>query len=99
MSLGKDDIQKVARLARLHISDAQAADMQGEINNILAWIGMLDEVDTQGLKPLVSVSGEALRWRDDAITDTGDSDLVLKNAPDPISLDEGGFYTVPKVVE
>jgi aspartyl-tRNA(Asn)/glutamyl-tRNA(Gln) amidotransferase subunit C len=95
MSLDKATVSHIAHLARIEVEDAQLETMVGELNNILSWIEQLNEVDTDGVAPLASVTGHALPLRDDAVADGAYPDRVLANAPDR-ALD---FYAVPKVVE
>jgi aspartyl-tRNA(Asn)/glutamyl-tRNA(Gln) amidotransferase subunit C len=95
MSLDKATVSHIAHLARIEVEDAQLETMVGELNNILSWIEQLNEVDTDGVAPLASVTGHALPLRADAVADGAYPNRVLANAPDR-ALD---FYAVPKVVE
>ena len=69
--------------------------MTGELNNILAWVEQLSEVNTDGVAPLTSVVHARLPQRDDVVTLANSRDDVLANAPDA----QHGFYAVPKVIE
>lgn len=96
MSIDEKTVRKVARLARLALPEDRVAPMAAELNGIMAWIEQLNEVDIEGVEPMTSaVEGAALPMREDNITDGGDPDRVLKNAPKS----EDGFFVVPKVVE
>jgi aspartyl-tRNA(Asn)/glutamyl-tRNA(Gln) amidotransferase subunit C len=95
MSVDKATVQKVASLARIAISEAEADKLVPELNNILGWIEQLGEVDTAGVAPMTAVIPNTLRLRDDVVTEGGQRDAVLQNAPQG----EHGFFTVPKVVE
>ena len=95
MSVDTATVRKIARLARIAMSDDEAAALVPELNNILGWVEQLDEVDTDGVEPLAAVIPNRLRLRDDVVTDGGIRDRVLANAPDG----EHGFFTVPKVIE
>jgi aspartyl-tRNA(Asn)/glutamyl-tRNA(Gln) amidotransferase subunit C len=95
MSLDKTMVQRVSQLARIEIEAAQLDNTAKELNNILDWIEQLNEVDTDGVEPLASVTGHALPQRADTVADGGYPEKVLKNAPDR-QLD---FFAVPKVVE
>jgi aspartyl-tRNA(Asn)/glutamyl-tRNA(Gln) amidotransferase subunit C len=91
MSVDKDTVNKIARLSRIAISDAEADKMVGELNGILEWVEQLGEVDCTGVEPMTAVIPNKLRLRDD-----GDvRDKVLANAP----AKEGSFFGVPKVIE
>jgi len=95
MSVDEAAVRKIASLARIAITDAEAAAMTHELNNILGWVEQLGEVDTQGIEPLAAVIPNDLRLRDDVVTDGDIRDDVLANAPQA----EHGFYAVPKVIE
>jgi aspartyl-tRNA(Asn)/glutamyl-tRNA(Gln) amidotransferase subunit C len=95
MSLDKATVSHIAHLARIKVDDDQLETMVGELNNILSWIEQLNEVDTEGVAPLASVTGHALPLRADGVADGGYPERVLINAPDR-AVD---FYSVPKVVE
>jgi aspartyl-tRNA(Asn)/glutamyl-tRNA(Gln) amidotransferase subunit C len=95
MSVDAATVRKVARLARIAVSDAEADALVPELNNILGWIDQLAAVNTDGVEPLAAVIPNRLRLRDDAVTDGDVRDSVLANAP----LAEHGFFAVPKVIE
>ncbi len=95
MSLDPATVRRIARLARLRVDDAQVAQMQGELNGILGWIEQLNEVNVEGVEPLTGAAQMAMRMREDVVTDGGQAEAVLSNAPDR----DGPFYAVPKVVE
>lgn len=100
MSVDTKTVKKVASLARIAISDADAERLVPELNNILGWIEQLGEVDTAGIEPMTAVITNTLRLRDDVVNAdpmTGGNirDAVLANAPDA----EHGFFAVPKVIE
>ena len=95
MSVDKATVQKVASLARIAISEAEADKLVPELNNILGWIEQLGEVDTAGVAPMTAVIPNTLRLREDVVTEGGQRDAILQNAPQG----EHGFFTVPKVVE
>lgn len=95
MSVDTATVKKVASLARIAISDADAERLVPELNNILGWIEQLGEVDTSAVEPMTAVIPNTLRLRDDVVTDGGIREEVLANAP----LAEHGFFTVPKVIE
>jgi aspartyl-tRNA(Asn)/glutamyl-tRNA(Gln) amidotransferase subunit C len=88
-------VNKIARLSRIAISDAEADKMVGELNGILAWVEQLGEVDVTGVEPMTAVIANKLRLRDDVVTDGDVRDKVLANAP----AKEGSFFGVPKVIE
>lgn len=95
MSVDKTTVQRIARLARIDVAEDRLEPMAAELSHILNWIEQLDEVNTDDVEPLSSVTGHALPMREDACTDGGIPEKVLANAPESAS----GFYVVPKVVE
>ena len=95
MAIDAATVKKVAGLAKLRVSDARCAQMADELSTILNWIEQLNEVDTEGVEPMTSAVAARLPTREDVVTDGGDPERVLSNAPRR----EKGFFVVPKVVE
>ena len=100
MSVDPHTVHRIARLARIAITDAEAERLAPELGHILGWIEQLSEVDTSGVAPMTAVIPNHLRLRDDVVdadplTAGGKRDAVLANAPQA----EHGFFTVPKVIE
>ena len=95
MSVDLATVKRVARLARIAVTEDDADRMTGELNNILGFVEQLDEVNVDGVEPLVSMVPMALRRRADAVTDGSKSADIVANAPST----EENFFLVPKVVE
>ena len=95
MSVDKTTVAKIARLARLNLPEDRLEPVASELNGILNWIAELNEVLTDDVEPLASVTGHALPMRDDVVTDGDYVDRVLANVLEGA----GGFFVVPKVVE
>ena len=100
MSVSRETVAKVGSLARIKLDDAALDRMVPELNNILAWVEQLGEVETSGVEPMTAVIENNLRLRDDVVdadplTGGGIRDKVLANAPAA----EHGFFGVPKVIE
>ena len=95
MSVDKDTVRRIAKLARIAMDDRQATEMEAELNALLAWVEQLSEVDCENVAPMTSVVEQRLRMREDAVTDGGYADDLMKNAPQS----EDHFFVVPKVVE
>lgn len=100
MSVTREEVAKIASLARIKMRDAELDRMVPELNNILDWVEQLGEVDTAQVEPMTAVIPQKLRLRDDVIdadplTGGNVRDKVLANAPAA----EHGFYGVPKVIE
>jgi aspartyl-tRNA(Asn)/glutamyl-tRNA(Gln) amidotransferase subunit C len=95
MSLSETQVAKVARLAHIALAPAELPAMTAEVNGILGWIAKLQAVDTDGVEPLVSVSGMTLPLRADVVTAGGIADEIVQNAPEQME----NYFVVPKVVE
>ena len=95
MSIDAATVRKVARLARIAEFEERLDPLAKEISSILTWIEQLNEVDTDGVEPMTSAVATPLPMRDDVVTDGGDPQRVLANAPRIVN----NFYVVPKVVE
>lgn len=99
MSLDKATVARIATLARIKVADSDLDRMAGELQSIMSWIEQLNEVDTTGVEPMTSVVEVTLPRRDDVVNDGGHADRILANAKDAVREGEGGYFTVPKVVE
>lgn len=88
-------VRRIAHLARIGLSEPEAAHLQAEINAILGFVEALEAVDVAGVEPMTSVIPMRLPMREDVVTDGGIPEKVLANAP----LSEDGFFLVPKVIE
>ena len=95
MSVDKDTVRRIAKLARLAVPENRLEAMAGELNGIFQWVEMLNEVDVAGVPAMTSVVAHKLKWRQDEVTDGGNAEALLQNAPEK----EGTFFVVPKVVE
>ena len=95
MSVDLVTVKRVARLARIAVSEEEAERMTGELNGILGFVAQLDEVNVDGVEPMTSIIPMALRRRDDAVTDGAKAEDIIANAP----ASEENFFVVPKVVE
>ena len=95
MSVDEATVRRVARLARIAVTDEEARRLQGELNGILDWVEQLREVDVEGVEPMTSVVKMAMKKRADVVTEGGDPRRILANAP----MTENNFFLVPRVVE
>lgn len=99
MSLDKATVRTIAELARIEVRDEELDHLAGELSGILHFVEQLAEVNTDGIEPMLSVAAATLPMRKDVVTDGGYAEAILANATDAIREDDGGFFTVPKVVE
>ena len=95
MSVDLATVKRVARLARIAVSEDEAERMVGELNGILGFVEQLGEVDVTGVEPMTSVTPMVMRKRTDDVTDGSKADDVVANAP----ATDRNFFLVPKVVE
>ena len=95
MSVDKDTVKRVARLARITVSDEEAKALKGDLNTILGFVEQLNEVDITGVEPMTAVIPMRAKMRDDVVTDGEIADKVVANAPARAE----AFFAVPKVVE
>jgi aspartyl-tRNA(Asn)/glutamyl-tRNA(Gln) amidotransferase subunit C len=95
MQVDEATVRRIARLARLRISDAEAKGLEKELSGILDWVKQLDEVDTAAVEPMTRVVAQEMKMRDDVVTDGDIADAVTANAP----MTEDHYFVVPKIVE
>jgi aspartyl-tRNA(Asn)/glutamyl-tRNA(Gln) amidotransferase subunit C len=95
MSIDRETAAKVAKLARIRVTEDALPALAEEFNTILGFIEQLNEVDVEGIEPMTSVTPMRLKRRKDVVTDGNQQARVLANAPDA----REGFFAVPKVVE
>ena len=95
MSIDRETARRVAKLARIRVEEDALDALAGEFNAILGFVEQLNEVDVEGVEPMTSVTPMRLKRREDVVTEGGQADKILSNAPDA----REGFLAVPKVVE
>lgn len=100
MSVDSATVARIAKLARIAVSDAEVEALVPELNQILGWVEQLGEVDVTGVEPMTAVIANSLRLRADVVdadplTGGNVRDKVLANAPSA----QHGFFGVPKVIE
>ena len=95
MSVDLQTVKRVARLARIAVSEEDAERMTGELNAILGFVEQLNEVDVSGVEPMTSVTPMEMKKRADVVTDGSKADDIVANAPN----EDRNFFVVPKVVE
>jgi aspartyl-tRNA(Asn)/glutamyl-tRNA(Gln) amidotransferase subunit C len=95
MPLTLDDVKRIAQLARLEITPAEADQTLLQLNGILDLIEQMQAVDTAGVAPMAHPFGGSQRLRQDIVTEQDARDALMKNAP----AQEGGLFLVPKVID
>lgn len=99
MKISREDVERVAELAYLDLSEAELESYRNQLDDILEYIGKLDELDTSRVEPMAQVladdqSADAT-LREDVVEPCNVAGDVLKQAPDP----EAPYFRVPKVIE
>lgn len=95
MSLGPDDVKKIAHLARLEINESDIAGYADNLSSILDLVEQMNSVDTTGVVPMAHPQDVAQRLRSDEVLEDNQRDKFQSIAP----LTEAGLYLVPKVIE
>ena len=95
MQVDENAVRRIARLARIKITDEEAKSLEGELSGILNWVEQLGEVDTSNVPPMTRVVAQKLKKRPDQVTDGEIADDIVKNAP----MVDDHYFVVPKVVE
>ena len=95
MSVDKDTVRRIAKLARIALDEARVAPMVDELNGIFTWVQQLNEVNVEGVPQMTSVVEQRLKMREDKVTEGGNAEALMANAPGG----EDHFFVVPKVVE
>ena len=93
--ISREEVQHVARLARLHLTDEEAERMREQLDAILAYIDKLRELDVEGVEPTAHAVPLVNVMRDDALAPCLPQEQALANAPD--RADE--FFRVPRIIE
>ena len=95
MSLGLDDVHRIAELAHIDIDDDQAQKMQVELNDIFKMIERIQAVNTDGVEPMMHPHDGVQRQREDKVVFCNDREENMKNAPEEYD----GMFLVPQVIE
>ncbi len=95
MSIDRNVSRRVAHLARIAVPESELDGLSGELNRILAFMGVLGEADIEDVPAMTSVTPMDLKRRKDEVTDGNYSAKIMSNAPES----REGFFVVPKVVE
>lgn len=95
MTLDEEALNKIAHLARLEIRESERAKMLADMNNMVAFVEKLKEVDTTGVEPLTTMTHEVNATREDVVKSLLNKEDALKLAPKH----DADFFRVPKVLE
>lgn len=95
MEISKEEVEQVARLARLEISDAEREAFSQQLSAILTYMEQLKRLDTEGVEPTATVLAQTNVFRDDVVCPSLPAEQALANAPEQTE----GFFSVPKILE
>ena len=95
MPLTLDEVQRIAHLARIEVSDVDAREILDQLNDIFALIAQMQAVDTAGIEPLSHPLGGSQRLREDVVTEGDSREANMRNAP----AQQDGLFLVPRVIE
>jgi aspartyl-tRNA(Asn)/glutamyl-tRNA(Gln) amidotransferase subunit C len=95
MKVTKDDVVKIAHLARLELKEEQVGEMQDSINKVLDWMEALNAVDTSGVAPLVHMTSSLNHFREDVALEGLGRAKALALGPDT----NAKYFKVPQVIE
>jgi aspartyl-tRNA(Asn)/glutamyl-tRNA(Gln) amidotransferase subunit C len=95
MEISREEVERVAKLARLEITDAEKATFSKQLSAILTYVEQLKKLDTAGVEPTATVLAQTNVFRDDAVRPSLPPDQAVANAPEPVD----GFFSVPRILE
>jgi len=95
MDMTKQDVDKVAKLARLEVTESEQAAFAKQLSQILTHVETLKQYDTTGVEPTATVLGQVNVFRPDMARPSLSVDRAVSNAPESVD----GFFVVPKIIE
>ncbi|SDW41908.1 Asp-tRNA(Asn)/Glu-tRNA(Gln) amidotransferase subunit GatC [Marinobacter mobilis] len=95
MTISREDIEKVALLARIRVNDQQVTELEKDLGNILNLVDQLQSADTENVKPMAHPLDAIQRLRPDEVTESNQREAFQAIAP----ATEAGLYLVPKVID
>ena len=95
MGIDLKTVKHISKLSRISLEDEKAKKLEADLNSIFAFIEKLNEVNTEKILPLTSISQGKLQLRTDEIKSNNIREQILKNSPE----ENKDFFVVPKVVE
>jgi len=95
MKLSREEVQRVAVLARLRLTPEEQSSLTGELDRILGYMDKLNQLDTADVDLFSHAANITNTLREDRVTNRSNADALLANAPDR----DGTFFKVPKIIE
>jgi len=93
--IDQGQVRKVAKLARLELTEAEVEEFTGQLSAILDYVEKMNELDTEGVEPLAHCLPISNVFREDGARESLGTDVVLANAPQR----DGDFFKVPKILD
>ncbi len=95
MKIARKDVEKLAHLGRLELTEEELASMESDMNKMLQFVEKINEMDLEGVEPLAYMSEEVNILREDEVKQDITHEEALKNAPDK----DTDYFRVPKVIK
>ena len=95
MNITRKDVEKLAHLSRLELTEEELVAMESDMNKMLQFVEKINELDLEGVEPLAYMSDEVNILRDDEVKQVISHEEALKNAPDK----DTDYFRVPKVIK
>jgi aspartyl-tRNA(Asn)/glutamyl-tRNA(Gln) amidotransferase subunit C len=95
MPLTRKEVQQIAMLARLRLTPEEEERLTEQLDNILQYMGKLNQLDTSGIEPFGHMVDVINPMREDVVTNQANAEALLANAP----VKENTFLQVPKIIE
>ena len=95
MRISREEVQHVALLARLELSEAEETELVGHFDKVLSYMEKLSELNTNDVQPLAHAVEVPAPLREDQVTNQANTDALLQNAPER----QTDFFKVPKIIE
>lgn len=95
MKIDQEALRKIAHLARLEVKPEEEVALLNSMDNVLSWMDQLNEINTEGVEPLIHMMNEVNNWREDVSANNLTRTQALANAPSQ----DGVYIKVPKVIE
>ena len=95
MAITREEVRRIAALARLHLEPAEEERLTADLDHILEAFARLSTLDTSAVAPTAQVEEDRTAFRDDVVANPPASEALLANAP----ARDGRFFRVPKIIE
>jgi len=95
MKIARDEVRKVAMLGRLELSEDEETVFAADLDKILTYVDMLNELDTASVEPTAHVASVETPFREDRVTNSPNTEALVAGAP----ARDGTYFRVPKIIE